>query len=65
MSPVIEDAKTSVIPVLVRIAKIPAFPSGTGDCPVSGIALVVNFQVMAWAMASPSAFFAAVVTVAV
>jgi hypothetical protein len=63
--PVIADGKTSVIPDLVRIAKPPASPRETGVCPVNGAALVVNVHAMGLAIATPPAFFAAVVTVAV
>src|ERR1022692_1061793 len=64
-SPLIADGKTSVMPDLVRIAKIPAFPRGTGVCPVNSTALVVNVHAMGLSIATPAAFFAAVVTVAV
>jgi hypothetical protein len=61
----IADGKTSVIPDLVRIAKIPASPRGTGVCPVDAMPFVVNSHAMGLAIATPPAFFAAVVTVAV
>jgi hypothetical protein len=61
----IADAKTSVIPDLVRIAKVPADPRDTAVCPVNITALVVNPHEMGLAIATPPAFFAAIVTVAV
>jgi hypothetical protein len=61
----IADAKTSVIPDFVRIAKVPAVPRDTGVCPVRTAGLVVNLHAMGLAIATPLAFFADVVTVAV
>jgi hypothetical protein len=61
----ITDGKTSVIPDLVRIAKGPAVPRGTGVCPVNSTELVVNVHSMGLSIATPAAFFAAVVTVAI
>src|SRR5450755_4362691 len=40
--------KTSVIPDLVRIAKVPAVPRGTDACPVNTTALVVKLHAMGW-----------------
>jgi hypothetical protein len=64
-SPLIADGGTSVTPVFVRIAKVPALPRITGACPVVSTAAVVNVHSTGLAIATPATFFATVVIAAV
>jgi len=62
--PLMTEAGTSVTPVLVRMAKVPAVPRLTGACAVKGTFLVVKVQVTGEARAMPVVLTALVVMVA-
>ena len=64
MFPVMTEAGTVEIPLLERIAKVPAVPRFTGK-PGSTVVPVVKVQERCWPSATPAALLAPVVTVAV